>query len=1855
MVDFILPISQKDTHACQLLINDLKSQRSDDAAAWEQPLFSLAKGIKLHYQHETLIGILKCLPNAISEALFSRLLNASNFNYSCLKTWVEYINSLTGDAKTHQTALINILLNSPIIFLNQPEIEKLLLLLDGKEQSLLLTHLRRQAEQNTLQPSKKTLGSNQKQLIRIHTSNYKQLLTFLALHVSQNELTLQAMLNDNPVLANLLIGQLLEIESDTTKQKELLHRILKEYQFYDWNDHHFIKKIESKLIIILTTVSAPDVKEWFQLYLKIIQQQPNTISKAIQFLDKVFDATKNVNIVANGLDVATLGEHQMAIDFLIHSKIKERSLRQSCFKKINIEQLGLYHQHMLITGPMGYYPDEELITDFIHLFCSHINKLLAPQKLLKQLAIMVSASPENTAQLAITVAIKHLSSPQLISQWLQALIEVNRNNALLIPQCVLFIKEHPHEIELIVAFLKGLSDKDLLTLYLSIFTQELDKGYFSCFIELFKYPEKHTQLFYLLRNTPIIHPELLNEFLSQLDDKALINLLEKLLTHACPFSEYKTTINQVLLIFCQRLYCEPTPSAAINQWQQHPCAKVLADALLETPECMSHLTTSYSTVYSLVTWTNPEDAIKHRMDAVLNCYEFSEDRLKRIALIWSTHFHAHPDQFNSVFSTLRATENNRTPTGRKNLSGIMKSCWELISPEISYKEEDFFTLVQTSRSEYFNLALIQASQLEYMRQEPYLSSLRLAKTRGIPQNIDLETLIVLLVHSPNTPINWKKATFWLKKLTYEEQLNFIKKLLEHIRYSNNNPILSEQIYRFIVHHPLFSTFLPQLDPAHWYWLMQNIPDTQLMEQAPTWLDALIAKHGVHKLNLGKILSLLPPRTSLLATILQKKTLAFPDIFAQIASQLSTESNATIPLISVHRYVKEQDQSWRRRFIQTILSQLKTTKINSSLLHILQDLLLDENTSLFGQNSVDRDLIVDYLNLLDALIKQAENKRDFAELDQLMRSIITMLIDKEPHWGQLLSKEEAFSHTVVRWISTLDLKNLSINNHTLMHLLINCQPAQLDPQLTNNPLWKKILQSILFNPPSELSAEQFIALLNWHLPESKILLSQQLLTKTQLSEVHLQSLSVLTDILEPIELFQLLDSHENPQLIAKGLLTHKKGLESLSSIQQAQLFAYIRSSADLIAILNSDIPVDTLSKFTRKLFQIYGQNANTLSRTLEQWLITPEALATLANFTIDKKEQQILNEVLQEKPYYHDYLHEYLQHPTLDMEINEHSYLNKAAYNNVMNEETLKLYPAQAIEQLTPEDIFKTVKYQFYLNQKIAALSVFFTPFNNKTQNPLTLLQSAQWQQQLSLIHDGLLEIIRIYKEKKTPEATKRAIEQTDLYKECLLSFLTLPINAEIEKTLSTQLIPLLQSYLSQMALVDQEHHRSLQNTLSNYSSQLQTIKFFSLPQLFDFFNTNYPAITFQQEELNLLSNAYDLHTDWLKRFGLEPEPNCTELLTVGLNAASLVDNNQINQWLIQCALFSSLSTFIDETSVQHFITSIKPDKLSILINSFSEQEQACHKAQQLLQKLNLAVPITELIKQLLNIDSTTLNQLITVAESLNLLTLKNLLCLARRTKELELNDEQVATLCLSSLRNESLQDAWLQVELEQMAQRIAHVSKRLEQITKLGLGYASDAHNNERLEYLAEKCLANDILIHCLNSYKALFLNPDCEPHPYLQNLDKILDKPHKTQEILLNLNIQLIQYIIHAAINSPVVYFDLLEKIIHSPHKERASQIVQAELNKQIKQENAPQPTSLIELSAEQIESYSSDKLNTILSLQRLLFLSNPIPELRSFAAQSEQQGRERQLFSADASLYVTLLSIEKKQMSLLKKAQPG
>ena len=1329
MIDFVKPIANKDVTACQLLITDLKKHLPNNAASWEQPLISLVKGIEQNYHHETLLSILCELSPEIIEALFVRLLSSREFNSSSLKTLVDHINSISSEARSHQVTLIISILSSPVPLTDQPETLELILKLNAKEQGILLNQLRDQVNRCLSKRKEIAHHPHQKKLNQIYNDNLQQLLLLLTIHASKTEISLQIALSDDPILANLLMSKLLTATLSESKQKNLIINLFKNSKHYDWTDPLFNQIVQSKLIALVTNLPPAELKDLFNPYVRITRQLHHSVTNIIQFLDTLYSTTKNLSLIKHCLETADDADHSFTINFLTHSKILDRNLRQHCLKKIDIEQLVMLCGHIVALGQMGRDPGQELFIDYINVFCEQLKNLPHPQELIKQLVSNITFLPPNEESLAITTIITRLSTPEHKSLWLQDLILTYKNKTHLLPHCLTIIKENPDKFHFILPIIKNLNNEDLLTLYLLMVAMKVDKTAFYCFRELFKEVEKQPQLFYILSHTPLINHDVLHEFITQLNDKSLINLMDHLFSKTNPESEYKATLNQVLLAFCQRLYSDQNPNNPIHQWEKKPFTNTLVHYLLDNPECVCLLTGTYSAVYSWVTWSDPAAALKYRIDAVLNCLELEPSRINQIAVNWLAYFRTQPDQIQPLFNSLRSSESNRTTLGKKNLLGIKKACWELLKPGTSYKEEDFLSLVYNTKPELFAPVLPHLAQKEFLEQDPHLGSLWLAKTvSAVPKEMNDETLVILLTHSINesTLINWKKAVNWLNELAPEAQLVFAKKLINRAYSASNNPVLSQQTYLFITQYQSFSVLLPQLDPLHWYWIIQYSNQDQLIQHAPSWLDLIIQKHEVHSLNLGKILSLLPQNTQLIASLLKKQVFANPETFAQIFVQLSSEPECSIHFQSIHQFINGQDKTWIDHFLNTTISQIKTATLSTKAIHVLHSLVLNSATRLSSQRHEDKNLITNYLKLLNILIHQSDKSKHSLELKQLMLSFLNTFINCDFHWNQLIISEAAFTQTALTWIHNTDFKNLkqSIDDHPLINILTESQSTNLDPKLKNDVLFQKLLQTLLSNPPQKLKKSQFHLLFELLLPDNKTLLAQSILAKTvqlsaQSSEGHTQSLELLTNTLKPLELFKLFESQINPGLMARGLFTHQEGLKSLSTIQRTQLFDSINSSAHLLEILDGQTSLDIRYNFIKALFLIYGQNAKTLSQKLGQWLINPETLAALANFTIEKHHQYLLDEVLKEKPYYLDFLNDYLHHPTQEMPLNENSYLYHLARQNLLYPTETKTINGQFIHQLQPEEVLSFVKKQVPTDMLLKCLNSYGAVFI-QTDNSLNL-------------------------------------------------------------------------------------------------------------------------------------------------------------------------------------------------------------------------------------------------------------------------------------------------------------------------------------------------------------------------------------------------------------------------------------------------------------------------------------------------------------------------------------------------------
>ena len=1682
MVDFVKPISNKDVTACQLLINDLKKHLPDDPTAWEQPLISLTKGIEHYHHHETLLGIMHLLSPQINEALFIRLISSPDFNYLCLNSLIEYINHLFSERVT-QVRLINYLLTSRVSLLNHPEAQELLLKLNAKEQRILLTQLNDLEKQCAPIINEETQYPNQRKLNQTYKENYKQLLSLLTTAASAKEITEQGALCDDPCLANLLLMQLREIEQNEAQQKKLLSHVLKEKNQYDWDNPLFNKTIKRQLIALFAMSSAKELKDLFKQYSQITGQHYAT--DYIQFLDELYAATQNSDLISHCIDAIDDGDYSITINFLTRSKINNQALRLLCLKKIGIEQLASICGHMVALSQMEH---QELFTDYINVLCSHLKKLPSPQQLLLQLAINIHSLPINEEQIAITTISNSLKTTELISLWLQTLVQLPHHKTSILPHCFQFIKENSAKFHLILPVLKNLSREDLLTLYLLMLSKGVNKNVFHCFAELFKDVETHPQLFYILSHTPAIHHDLLHEFITPLDDKTLISLIDSILSHTEDYTEFKRTINQLLLIFCQRLYANANALDPINQWQNQPFTNTLIHNLLDNPECVYHLTTTYSSIYSLVTWTSPVDAFKHRMDAVLNCIELEDHRINHIALNWLSYFHNHPEQFAAVFYNLNYTESNRTSIGKKNLRAIKQACWELMKPGVSYVDEQFSALTYPSKPESLSLVTPHLIKEEYLQKAPYQGAVWIAHhLNEYPLEMNGSILITLLMHSLDeiTQVNWEKAIIWFENQRPEEQLFFARQLLNKAISVPHNPLFVHQTQQWLTQSPFVESLWPHLEPLHWDWLLKHSSQEQLGQHLSHWLDLILQQHEPSQLNLGKLLSLAPQEEQLISTLLKKTALSTATGLAQLILQLSLEPDCSIHFRCLYQLISEQDKNSSNQLLKMIIPQLTTDIQNTHVLHMLSALILKAIPTLSSHDAENRNLIINYLKLLNTLIQKTEHGKQLNELKELMFRLLQKVIHSDVAWSHFIAGEAIFTEIMFSWLHSSDLnaETESTNNHPLNQLLLAIQPAYLEAKLKNDALFQKWLQATLINT-SQLNDEQFSMLFNSLLRHNKASVAQKILAQAQLSAVQTHCSELLANALNPIVLFELFEKYPNQAHITRALFCHRDGLQELSSIQRTQLVAGIQSTASLLNILDGRYSLAMRLNFIKELFLIYEQDANILGQKLASWFINSEDIAALSNFIIEKRQQAILKQMLEEKVYYQNSLNDYLHQPTRDMPLNKDSFLYHWARQRLLHPDLQKPCNPCFIQQLPAEDIFEVIKKQFYLTQSIQSGS----------------------------------------------------------------------------------------------------------NAVQQFS----------------------------------------------------------EVLAIGLKGITSIQNNEINQWIFQFALFSSLSASLNDADLKTYLTAIKPQKIATLIHQLSEKEQRCRKAYELLQNIKPAIPITEFIKQVSNEDLLRINELINAAETLNLSELKDVLSMAISVKTQGSSNEHISTLDLSKTISVT-HNVWLQANMQLMSERINHVSERLTQLIAAGFSYNLSGHNEERLHQLTTKNLAHTpgkILAQCLNSYAPLFTEADFKANPFLETLNQLLSSPQRIKEISIGLDGALMNQVITTAIKNPAHYAGLLEKLINSNSRETCIYLLQSELNQLLKQEDGLQRSDISQLTAEQIEAFPSAVLARILSIQRLLFFNKPIDELCSFSTAPNLQTsiKERQLFSADASLYMVLTDLEKK-----------
>lgn len=213
-------------------------------------------------------------------------------------------------------------------------------------------------------------------------------------------------------------------------------------------------------------------------------------------------------------------------------------------------------------------------------------------------------------------------------------------------------------------------------------------------------PGLQTLVVFILTRSPALSAQALTTILNELTDKDFLIFLEQLLPTAEQNHQAKKNLDVALLALCARLYANKTQD--IHQWHTSNYSRLLVSALLSNPECVYQLSIGYNSLYTWGSWSDPNEALKHRIDALLNYQTLEESQLHQIALTWMNYFGKHPEKFYSFLTSVKNSAKNRTDIGNKNLLAIKEASWSLLKPGVKFSEDALTLLFYYPKANLFD-------------------------------------------------------------------------------------------------------------------------------------------------------------------------------------------------------------------------------------------------------------------------------------------------------------------------------------------------------------------------------------------------------------------------------------------------------------------------------------------------------------------------------------------------------------------------------------------------------------------------------------------------------------------------------------------------------------------------------------------------------------------------------------------------------------------------------------------------------------------------------------------------------------------------------------------------------------------------------------------------------------------------------------------------------------------------------------------------------------------------------------------------------------------------------------------------
>ncbi|WED42584.1 hypothetical protein [Legionella cardiaca] len=1842
---------------------DVKAQN-----LWQDILSRLISWIEKHNQNDDILILLQHLPLAQRERLYERLLESVDGNPPWLSPLTNYVisnrtsNGINKTLNLHFSKLASSILLSPTIC--DENIGYLSLTLSTEQLVSLIFQLRAIAATYV---STTTEKQHQRFIEHRQTylSKYEALVAALTVRATSSQAEYEQLIHGNSELANILLIKRLKIQTTANQQKELINEFLKNSDKYDLHDPLFKAAITDSLLTVFKDLSKSDLSSYFKKYYS--DHIHKNLIEASRFLDLFFDKCHDKTKVLRCIDDIDDSDNTVTINFITTSKAQDNELTEDCLKRLNEQQLISLCGHIMALRHLMQHDTEPLSAIYYRVLTKKIRMSPLAVQHLNDFARLIKIFPDEITEDAIKQIFANFSdNVQLRYQWLHALLIAEINKSMLLTSCQELFKALKTTEQL--ALLKFFTSDDLLALYLHMLRHNATEENFHCFVTLLQESDKQSLLLFMLLNTPLFNKSLLDQLLPFIDDRNLITVIEQLLEKISVNHDYKITLEQLLQHFSQRLQSTANKQAPIHQWVNCLGSSKIATYLLESPTCFQILS-SRSSLFQDFTPTllqgylvNSAAAdLKLRANRILNLLLLTPDTAENIALRLLSQFHMTPKKLQTLFMNLESAQESLDNQGKQNYASLKLACWNLLKGKSgtanSYDDKLSITFLTTqlTQAHCFDPLLAKLAINICQSEDAHLSAQYLVQieTTALEQ-ITPQALATILTKSTQdtTKSNWQKVAYYLRDSDTSRNLILVRNVIAQVKSYHDNPVLTEQALDFILGLEQFEKLLPLLKEEELQWLVNESRPKYLIEKFPSWLQLLLAEIPFTELNYSSLLAQLPPDSSLLESIYQ-----CPELQAHLHSifiQLMQKTTNPAHFIALFQQLAKESNEQKRQFITHVQKLIHSQTIVPAALFVVNMLLLTLDD--FRVDVItDSNLVLQHIQFITTIASQRndDEQSNFSyELQQLMLNTFSYFIAHDNRWIRTLLDSEEFAQAALVWLKRFDTK--TIDHHPFTKILLQNTFLHLHPTLTNSVSYQGFIKQLLASPPQAMKDEQFATLFDTLSAENKKVLALDLLQRPTLGDVQWSSLITLARELPIDTLYNIYTQSKTRFVFVDLLARHPMGLMALNKTERNNLLAETISGKQILRILDSYSPVITKLTFIEAIFDYLEEKNISLLCWFEMMNVDTETLAAFTNYTINEQHKSQLKQVISQNPYYSRRINNYLQNPTLDISLEPKGLLFNLLGEIASNPWQGERCQLQLQQMLEPSTMRQVVQAQFELAEQVHQLNDFYEPLSLCSEIPCQMLQSARWIQRLPLLFGGILEIINEFQTGNTE--FQQIVKSTALYQQIILPLLSSKEPSILAQNQLNELYEFLIAYLQVIKNTYPKHHQRVNTHLLDYQHHLLALEHFSPPKLGQLFKPDsfFARIKkgqtrpLQEAEIVSLSTAGQSYKEWLSLKSFSPPLEVGNLLTSLLRTPKIFENSEFRKWLLEHGLFSPLARHLNSEFLKPLLGQFPNSELATQITHIHRQLQQFNLGYTTLKQLATLSSLSEITRTLYlqSLESLTLQWYACAFAHLPHLT--NLLAMISQAKRAKLTLSQTQALLLPENLSSCAEVDWLHPEIAKLNSIPDELACQCQQLAISSFSANHDSQDLTRLTNFSSSFVKENIddAALILNSYLPLLSTTqnDLLGSKFLSLLDNLYFDPQNSYRLLKKLSDSLLTKVISLALKDPATYEELLQKIIHAGFAEKCQQLIHEELNVLCPVTIADKKNSrpfLEHLSPEQFARLTPEHCEKMLTLQRLAFALNPLPELNEWHIENENKIAYGH-FCADASLYTTLRQLQ-------------